>query len=467
MTGDELAIGDAIACQERESGQFGVLHIEPDQIWVEFVGFGKCPSINADEPIYLHTAKGWVVSLFDNIDVSSALPSWRRSDAGTVHSQRVISNLVLSGEPPWLPGDRALSVSFQLTPDCDFLWAPDLARKIAEVSLDNEPAPDRTILTAPVVGGCVSLAFAWGHDPVRNKYSPEDPRFTVRFDDGAEPGECLDRIWYLRALFALLSWRDLRSEGILIRRIGAEENSYSYRVLTAESKASNPMARAVRPIAVSVDDEDERAALRAVLQVWLDRQNQWEGATGMMCAALRRFHHVSAEQALDACRWHEAISKVVERPVRPAGMDEVVGAAIAEARKFKLDDHVGWITGRLSGIKGEPQQQFFTRRGRELNERLGHELFDDAGVAMLKGTYRVRNASAHGSNGTLSNHTKIRAHWGNVLAMEAFCAARTMADLPLSERGRHRLRMHPLFKAYLELRKERAAASASSGSRPK
>jgi hypothetical protein len=112
MAGDEIAIGDAIACQERESGQFGVLHIEPDQIWVEFVGFGKCPSINADAPIYLHTAKGWIVSLFDNIDVSSALPFWRRGDVGNVHRQRVISNLVLSGETPWLPGDRALSVSF-------------------------------------------------------------------------------------------------------------------------------------------------------------------------------------------------------------------------------------------------------------------------------------------------------------------------------------------------------------------
>jgi len=246
MAGDEIAIGDAIGCQERESGQFGVLHVELDQIWVEFVGFGKRPSINADAPIYLHTAKGWVVSLFDNIDVSSALPFWRRGDVGTVHRQRIVSNLVLSGETPWRPDDRVLSVSFRLAPDCDFLWASDLAREIAEISLHNETAPDRTILTVPVTGGSVRLAFALGSDPVRNKWTPEDPWFTVRFDDGAEPRECLNRIWYLRALFALLSWRDLRSEGISIRRINAEANSNSHRVLTAELKATTSNLKARR-----------------------------------------------------------------------------------------------------------------------------------------------------------------------------------------------------------------------------
>lgn len=169
MAGGEIAIGDAIICQEQESGQFGVLHVEHDEIWVEFVGFGQRPTINADAPIYLHTAKGWVVSLLDNIDIGSRLSSWRRGNVGTVDRQCIASNLVLYGEAPWQPSDRARSASFRLAPDCDFLWAPDLARKIAETSVDNETAPDRTILSVAVAGGSVHLAFASTSDPLRNK----------------------------------------------------------------------------------------------------------------------------------------------------------------------------------------------------------------------------------------------------------------------------------------------------------
>lgn len=97
------------------------------------------------------------------------------------------------------------------------------------------------------------------------------------------------------------------------RRIDAKENSHSHHVLAV--------------------------ALRAVLQVWLDRQDQWEVATGMMCAALQRFLHAPAEQASDACGRHEAISKVVECPVRPAGMGDAVVQGTAFLNTLHQKEH--------------------------------------------------------------------------------------------------------------------------------
>ncbi len=454
MAQDEIEIGDDVTCRELDTGQVGVLHVEVDRIWVEFVGFGKRPSINADAPIYLHTAKGWVVSLFGNIDFSSATPSWRRGEVGNIYRQHIESNLARAGETPWLATDRVQSASFRLAPDCDFLWPRDRAAEVAEISVDA--APDRNIFSLPVVGGSVSLDFSLRCDPIRNKWTPEQPSFTVRFDNGTQPLECLDRIWYLRSLFALLTWRAVRSEEVSMRRVGADPNSYSDRVFTPKLKTTGADgAKAIRPIAVSAENEAERMALQAVLRIWLDRQDQWEGATGLMWRALQEFYHVSAEQALDACRWHEATERTEAGGSSPSGMEEVVAAAIAKAREYKLDAYVGWIKGCLGSIKGEPREERFRRLAHDLNQRLGHSFFDDIGIKMLMGAYDVRNRSAHGTLGDLSD-PKVRELWGNLLAMEAFCAARAIAGLPLSESGRERLSMHPLFRAYQELRKERA-----------
>lgn len=454
MAQGEIEIGDAIACQERETDQCGVLHVEADQIWVEFIGFGKRPSVNADAPIYLHTAKGWIVSLFDNIDFSSTRPFWRRGEVGLIYRQRIVSNFVLAGETAWQADDRVQSASFRLTPDCDFLWPNDRASEIAEMSVDA--IPDRTIFTMSVDGETVSLDFALQDDPIRNKWTPSSVGFTLRFGSGIAPLECLERIEYLQSLFALLSWRDLRNEKVSFRRINVEQSSYSHRVITPEIKdaVNRQEARAARPIAVCADNEVERETLQEVLRVWLNRQDQWQEAAGLMRGALRRFNHVSAEQALDACRWHEAIERTKGKAVRPPGMDKVVDAAIAKARECRLDEYVDWIKGCLSGVKGESRNSLFPRLARELNERLGHSFFDDVGVEMIKGAYRARHVTGHGAMGNISK-PKIRELWGNVLAMEALCAAQTIADLPLSENGRKQLSIHPLFAAYMQLRKER------------
>ncbi|UYN96067.1 MAG: hypothetical protein KIT25_03740 [Enhydrobacter sp.] len=454
MAQDEIEIGDAVTCREQDTGEVCVLHVGADRIWVEFVGFGKRPPINADAPIYLHTAKGWVVSLFGNIDFSSAISSWRRGEVGSIYRQRIESNLALAGETPWLATDRVQSASFRLAPDCDFLWPRDRAAEVAETSVDA--IPDRNIFVLPVVGGSISLDFTLRGDPIRNKWTPEQPSFTVRFDDGMQPLNCLDRIWYLRSLFALLAWRAIRSEGVSMRRIGAVQKSYSHRVLTPQLKMmGTDGAKAIRPIAVSAEDEAGRTALQAVLRVWLDRQDQWEEATGLMWRSLQRFYHVSAERAVDACRWHEAIERMEVGGSSPSGMEDVITAATAMARERKLHAYVGRIKGALGNIRGESRKGRFHRLAHDLKQWIGYSLFDDTGIKMLMGAYDARNKSAHGTLGDLSD-PKVRELWGNLLAMEAFCAARAIAGLPLSERGREQLSMHPLFRAYQDLRKERA-----------
>jgi hypothetical protein len=280
MALSEIKVGDVLACQEQETGQFGVLYVEADRIWVEFIGFGTDPAMDADRPFHLHTAKGWVVSFFDNVDFSPTMPTWRRGDVGCIYHKRILSNFVLVGETAWLTGERVQSAFFRLTPDCDFLWSNDLAAQIAEMPVKTDP--DRTIIRVPVHGGEITLAFALHSDPVRDKWIPTAPGFTLRFDDAIEPRECLNRIGYLERLFALLTWQEIRSEEVSIRRTNAEERSYSHRVLSADvaEKGGNHSTRTISLTPLSAGDDVERHALQMVLRIWLEREAEWKEGVG-------------------------------------------------------------------------------------------------------------------------------------------------------------------------------------------
>lgn len=453
---EEIKVGDAIACREQETGQSGILYVDADRIWVEFVDFDRAPSVGVENPIHLHTAKGWVVSLFDNVDFSPSFPFWRRGEVGHVHRQRILSNLALAGETAWHEDDRAKSASFSLIPDCDFLWPKDIAAALAETSVDTEP--NRTAFTLSIPGGRISLEFSFQSDPIRGKWNPSKPGFLLNFDAGIKTRDCLNKIFYLQDLFSLLSWKDVDAEGILVRRVGAAERSYSHRVLSVglENGPRRDEIKTITLTPLSADDDAEREAMQGVLLAWFEKAATWQEFAGMIHRAQQQLTNVSAERALDACRWHELIERAQNRKAAaPDGMDKVIDAAISQAKACELEDYVDWIRSRLSGVRGEPQKALFPRLIREANERLGRSLFDEISVDMLIGAYKARNATGHGAMGPMSN-VGVRNLWGNILAMEALCAARMMGELPFSQRGLKLLHMHPLFRAFKELQKERA-----------
>ncbi|RWQ38633.1 MAG: hypothetical protein E5Y88_13565 [Mesorhizobium sp.] len=402
----------------------------------------------------MHTAKGWVVSLFRNVEFGPTGPSWRRGEVGHVYHQRIVSNLAIAGETAWAAGSRARSVSFRVGPDSDFLWPRDRAREIADISVDT--IPQRTILAMDVRGGKVSLDLVLQSDSLREKWTPTTSWLRLHLDEGAEPDECLDRVGYLVSLFSLLSWRDLHIEEMTIRHTDASSDTFAHRILLMRPERSSGQ-RSGNPIPISVDNEEEREAFRTVLGVWLARQNQWDETTGLMLAGLRRFSSVSAERALDACRWYEVIERVApgdRNDERPAKMDEVVEAAVAKAKECNLEGYQRWIKERLSGVRGEPRRMRISRLAKAINEWFGDDLFDETGVEMIMEAYAARHKTGHGTLGPMGE-PDVRRLWGNIVAMETFCALRTIADLPLSDGGLKWLRMHPLIQALKQLRKER------------
>lgn len=456
MAQREIEIGDAIACRDQATGQAGVLHVESDRIWAEFVGFRSRPNVDADSPVYLHTAKGWVVSLFRNIEFGSTGPFWRRGEVGNVYHQRVVANLVISGETAWSAGSRARSVSFRVGPDSDFLWPRDRTREIADVSVDS--VPNRTIFMMEVAGGKLSLDFALQSDSIRDKWTPTEPWLTFHFDEGAEPDECLNLVSYLVSLFSLLTWRDIHIEEMTIRHVDAPPETLSHRVLLTGSERKSGR-RDGYPIAISLNNDLELKAFQSVLRVWLERRSAWDDSTGLMLAALRRFSNVSAERALDACRWYEVIERAApgdRNDERPAAMDEVVEAAVAKAKERGLEGYARWIKDRLSVVRGEPRKVRVCRLAKGIKEWFGDDLFDETGIEMIMAAYGARHRTGHGTLGPMGE-TGVRELWGNIVAMETFCALRTIADLPVSDGGLKWLRMHPLIRAFKELRKERTA----------
>ncbi|AZN72287.1 hypothetical protein D5400_14265 [Georhizobium profundi] len=453
---DEIQSGDVIACREQKTGQSGILHIEDDRIWVEFISFEKTPSIEVEDVIHLHTAKGWVVSLFNNVDFSPSIPSWRRGDVGFVYRQRVVSNLALAGETAWIDDNFARSVFFRLQPDCDFLWSKDKATSIAETAEDS--SPERTIFEMSIPGGKLSLTFSLDRDRIRGKWNPVEPGFLIEFHEGLDPTDCLKKVWFLESLFSLLSWRNVESIAISMRLIGAEERSYSHRVLSVGmfDKHRPPASKEIRHTPISADDPVERDAMRAVILAWFEKEEIWKDCAGLMRRAQTKLTSVSAERALDACRWYELLERTSgAETAAPEGMSGVIEAAVLEAQERGLDDYVAWIRSRLSGIRGEPKKVKFLRLIADANEWLERKFFDEVSVEMLAGAYKARHATGHGAMRPMTD-SDIRNLWGDILAIEALCAARMMAHLPFSARGMGLLDMHPLFKAFRELQRERS-----------
>lgn len=453
----EIEIGDAIACRDEATGQSGVLHVEADRVWVEFVGFGKRPEVDSNSSICLHTAKGWVVSLFRNVDVSSVMPFWRRSEVATVYEQRIVANLAIAGVTEWRLGDKARSVTFRMGAGCDFLWPTDRAREIAQVSIDA--MPDRTVFISDVAGGRISMELALEEDPLRNKWTPTEPWLTLHFDDGAEPDECIARVYYLVSMFSLLTWRDLQVEEIALRHTSAQPNTPMHRVVLAGTERTS-VARSGKLVPISADSEVAREALKAALRIWLDRQSVWDSATGLMLAALRRFRNVSAERALDACRWHEVLESVApdSKGKAPAGMEEVVAAALKVAQEKELTPYLDWINSLLRGVKGVPRRDRFKHLTERINAHFDTALFDEEAVTMIMRAYKARNKTGHGAMGPLADRDAQQL-WADTMALESLCALRMLTDLPIPPEGLQWLRMHPLVHAFQQIRKQLASSS--------
>jgi hypothetical protein len=135
-------------------------------------------------------------------------------------------------------------------------------------------------------------------------------------------------------------------------------------------------------------------------------------------------------------------------------MEQVIAAAVDRAEHESLQKYVGWIKSSLMNIKSETRQDRLGSVATHVNNNLSEGMFDAAGMEMLAGAYRTRHTTGHGAIGRQSENG-VRKLWGDTLAMEALCAARMLVELPTSKTNVHLLTMHPLFRAFVELRNER------------
>lgn len=453
MSQNRIVVGDKLQCIEQTTGQAGVLHVEQDRVWVEFVGFGQPPCVNAERPIFLHTTAGFVVTLANNVDLSSSMPRWRKGDVKAIYTQRIISNFPIYGETGWADDDLVSTVYFNVAPDCPFLWSKDKAAAI--VGTPIEATPEHEILELECSVGTIRLFFGYESGRFDDRWVPTTPYFSIHFSTEVTTKIAVHQANHVASLFTLLSWEQIEPTNISFTRHDDEPRFYQHRLLDTETPPSTLSSSRLQLVPLSVDTEDDRKAFKGTLGAWMEKEKEWDEVVPLMQRSQKTFRHYSMERVLDACRWHEALNRTNGKPEAPPEMMEVIDAAEAKARECGLVEYVGWIKGQLKAIRGEPRAQLFGRLCAEVNAQLKHPTFDlSVTTQMLQGAYASRNATGHGS---ASSHSAAEARivMGDTLAMEALNLSRLISNLSLAENKQHLLQMHPLLRGFAELQQER------------
>lgn len=226
-----IEVGDKLQCIEQTTKHPGFLIVEHDRVWVEFVGFGRKPTVDAQQPIVLHPTKGFVVTLANNIEINPAIPSWRKGDVDPVYIQRVISNFPIYGQTTWDSDDVVSAVYFSVTPDFPFLWAKDRASIISGTPINR--IPDTSILEIETDAGSIRLNSACEGDRFNDRWTVTTPYFGIHFASGRKPEDALRSVGPSNQSVHSSNLAECRGDGYYIERRGDDRRKYQFRLLGA------------------------------------------------------------------------------------------------------------------------------------------------------------------------------------------------------------------------------------------
>lgn len=359
MTNEGLKSG--VHCVEIVSGKgiAGTFTANEDGIRAKFFSFGDSFHLRPEDPLYLMTADGDVVSMFRNIPGSLGHRSSISTESPTIYHQEIISNICLLGKEKWDWGDKVKRVRF-MVPNILHLMRND--DKIGLLSLDKNAASQEEcdIFRIKTKEACVSARYtaaysSWGKEPQNI-----DVVFEAEYDEAQELGRHLATVQDITRFFVFATGLPLVPSNVFVSRLSTDD----FMVRLEKEHVPDEHRDLVRFRTYDVEDRglhfhgspvhahssEELSALTLSLLAWLDRAEEWRGAYAHMFECSRQRRTVSSDRMLSACRWLEELPSA--QPIRGYS-DELISSIISSAIDAAKDG--GWTS--LSRAQWSGQRQ--------------------------------------------------------------------------------------------------------------
>ncbi|MHC1753734.1 ApeA N-terminal domain 1-containing protein [Humidesulfovibrio sp.] len=451
-----------IHCTELMTGKnlTGFFSLRDDHIGVKIYSYDDPFYINTDAPIILRTEDNEVVTLHENVGGPPGNSYRPTTPPRICYRQDIISNIAVIGHDAWTEDDRVREVTFSINHSGQLLHHGDKFKKLGlraprdedSWHIFNDRAGDLYIK--------VHYAATYG----MHFDAPKSvlPCFSIEFCEPATISEYISSVSdYCRflsfCLGAPLSPSDFHidrmpyDEKIAAIQAGSYPGDHKVQYVWPQSVIdSHDLWIGGSPVLVW--DDDELAAFRVCLVMWMERVPSWRKAYALMEACLKKKDVISSERLVNACRWFEEIPLAASKQAISDEDIRSISVAAAQAAGMRgIDESICHrIKGAIKRIKAETAEEQFRRLVKLVQGKFGPQCLPYTAIPHLKRAIAFRGKTAHGLY-IPKDETEFRALVTAISALEALCFLLTAYDLPINGNGIERMHSNPLIRDYLRM----------------
>jgi hypothetical protein len=447
--------GKNILCQELNTGKgyTGFFYLDDKTIRTEICSYDEPFYLAAEKPIFLRTENNRLVSLYSNVSAPPDSNCRIIDPKMESYKQHIISNTAVIGHDRWEETDKLKRVTFLVKRSKDLLRHKEKTDKVARKDWSESNLFSETVDAMTIRAGYDALYSSEFNAP-----TDISPYLEIEFHTGATLFEYIDRVSCLVEFLSLSLGAHMNPSNIRISRFSSAER-------TAAIKADgHPEEYAVEYVwpeiavedldpwvggsLVKAWDDEELAALRECIVLWIGRDADWNKGNVQMMHCLASKQEISADRLLAACKWYEEIPlSKVQAAIKDEDAQIIAETASAKATELGYGKIKNRITGALKAIKTESHEERFSRLLNKVWQKFDPSIIDDGIIMHLKRAIDFRGKSAHGHFNP-SDDSEFRAFVKSVYAMEALCFLLTACDLPINANGVKRAHSNPFIRDY-------------------
>jgi hypothetical protein len=454
----DIEPGKQILCQELNTGKgyTGFFYLDDKQITADICSYDEPFYFLPQKPIFLRTEKNQIVSLHSNISDYPGSSVHTAEPKMETHKLHVISNTAVIGGDRWETTDKLKRVTFLVRRARELLKHKEKFDKLAKRKMGNQYDSDLFSVTAKgmTIRAGYSSRYSFEYDATTNI----TPYLEIEFPAGATLSDYVDQVSGVVEFFSFCLGTHMKPSEIRIDRLTRDE------LMAALKAKAHPQDYGVHYVwpeapvddldlwvggsVVKAWDDQELAALKECITLWLQRDADWNRANGQMMYSLTLRQQFSADRLLTACKWFEEIPLTrAQAAITDEHIELIAQAAAQKGSELGYGAIKNRITGALKSIRTESNEDRFSRLLKTVKQKFGPDVVDHAFMTHLKRTLELRGRSAHGYFNP-STDTEFRAFVKSVCAMEAFCFLLTAHDLPLNTAGIERAQSNPFVRDY-------------------
>lgn len=451
-----LEKGRYLHCLETVTGNnlTGGLQLSEEQIRVDLYSYTGTFLIKAEQPVYLISESGQVVSFHDNVDNGIGATQGHER---TIYRQGIIANVAVLGHEQWTDTCAVKKVNSAVKHAMYILRHRDKVESLGHaLTSETDFGIFEDVATGMVLRARYGAVYGMEFEAPKELWPIFEIEFLERKDISTYI-KCVSN--YVQFLSFCLGFKlkphDIRIDRLTSCEIMAARETRTYLgdyevvyVWPEEEIASHDLWVGGSP--VRAWDEDELTVLRACLVAWMNRADIWNRSYVMMMRSFALKNVMSTERLLNACRWFEVIPIAAVKNALSA--DDVKGIAGAAMQKAKEQGHNASVCERIVNavkwVKVESLEERLTRLLGEIKDKFGSGIVQENALSHLKRAIQFRGKAAHDHFNPESDE-EFRAFSISTRAMEAFCYLLTALELPISAEGLERVRHNPLVQDYL------------------